>query len=73
MPRLLPRLLLPVPAEVLTRSIRWSVDWQRAGRVTQDRVILSRQLVGGVTLAETRVEGVPQSRVTLALRILPSA
>jgi hypothetical protein len=39
-------LLLPVPAEGMTRSIRWSVDWQRAGRVTQDRVILSRQLVG---------------------------
>ena len=55
MPRLLPRLLLPVPAEVLTRSIRWSVDWQRASRVTQDRVILSQQLVDRVILAETRV------------------
>ena len=35
----------PVPAEVLTRSIRWSVG----------RGILSRQLVGRVTLAEMRV------------------
>jgi hypothetical protein len=35
------RPLLPMPAEELTRSIRWSVDWQRAGRVTQGRVILS--------------------------------
>jgi len=35
------RLLLPVPAEVMKRSIRWSVDRQRAGRV-----ILSQQLVG---------------------------
>jgi len=46
------RLLLPVPAEVMTRYIRW---WQRAGRVTQGRVILSRQLVNRVILAETRV------------------
>ena len=30
----------------LTRSICWSLDWQRAGRVTQGRVILSQQLVG---------------------------
>ncbi len=29
-----------MPAEELTRSIRWSVAWQRAGRVTQGRVIL---------------------------------
>ena len=34
-------LLLPVPAEVLTRSIRWSMDWQRTGCLT-----LSRQLQG---------------------------
>ena len=33
--------LLPVPVEEMTRSIRWSVEWQRAGRVTQGRVILS--------------------------------
>ena len=49
------RLLLPEPAEVLTRSIRWSVDWQRAGRVTQGREILSQQLVDRVILAEMRV------------------
>ena len=36
------RLLLQMPAEEMTRSIRWSADWQRAGRVTQGRVILSR-------------------------------
>ena len=40
------RPLLPVPAEELTRSIRWSLDWQRAGRVTQGRVNLSQQLMG---------------------------
>ena len=40
------RPLLPVPEEELTRSIRWSLDWQRACRVTQGRVILSQQLVG---------------------------
>jgi hypothetical protein len=55
MPRLLPRLLLPVPAEVLIRSIRCFVDWQRARRVTQDRVILSRQLVDRVIFAKTSV------------------
>ena len=44
------RPLLPVPAEELTRSIRWSVDWQRAGRV-----ILSQQLMDRVIRAETRV------------------
>ena len=40
------RPLLSVPAEEVTRSIRWSLDWQRAGRLTQGRVILSQQLVG---------------------------
>ena len=40
------RLLLPVPAEELTRSIRWSLDWQRAGRVTQGRVIRAETRVG---------------------------
>ena len=54
-PNLRLRPLLPVPAEELTRSIRWSVDWQRAGRVTQGRVILSQQLVDRVIRAETRV------------------
>ena len=49
------RLLLPVPVEEMTLSIRWSVDWQRADRVTQGRVILSQQLVDRVILAETRV------------------
>ncbi len=49
------RLLLPVPVEVMTCSIHWSVDWQRAGRLTQDQVILSRHLVDRVILAETRV------------------
>jgi len=44
--RCIRRLLLPVPAEVMTRLIRLPVDWQRAGRVTQGRVILSRQLMG---------------------------
>ena len=46
------RPLLPVPEEELTR---WSLDWQRAGRVTQGRVILSQQLVDRVIRAETRV------------------
>ena len=49
------RPLLPVPAEELTRSICWSLDWQRAGRVTQGRVILSQQLLDRVIRAETRV------------------
>jgi hypothetical protein len=60
-------LLLPVPAEVMKRSIHWSVDWQPAGRV-----ILFRQLVGRVTLAEMCAGGVPQSRVTLAC-LLPGS
>ena len=55
----------------MTRALRLlSLAWQHAGRVTQDRVILSQQLVGGVTLAETRAGGVTPSRVTLALRLV---
>ena len=43
----------------MTRALRLlSLAWQRAGRVTQDRVILSQQLVGRVTLAEMRAGGV---------------
>ncbi len=37
--------------------------------MTQGRVTLSQQLVDRVILAETRVGGVIQSRVTLALQI----
>jgi hypothetical protein len=47
-----------------------SFAWQRAGRVTQGRVILSQQLVGLVTLAETRAGRVTPSRVTLGLRLV---
>ena len=55
----------------MTRALRLlSLAWQRAGRVTQDRVILSQQLVGRVTLAEMRAGGVTPSRVTLALRLV---
>jgi hypothetical protein len=49
------RPLLPLPAEELTRSICRSLDWQRAGRMTQGRVTLSQQLVDRVIRAETGV------------------